>query len=330
MPSVRNMLRAPLAVAYWLGAGQGKMAKNGDDVIVLCHGTAPRVAAELARQLRYLRRAFRIVPLAAFAASIEAPRQPGRPRQAAIIFDDGLRSNVLVAYPILRALGIPATFFVCPGLIEERRWLWTHEVRRRLQFAGRHLRQSLALEFGAPAELEAFVAWMKELGFAQRKRVETRLRQATAAFVPSDMDREAFDLAGWDELRSLDPSIVTVGSHSMTHSILPRLSEPEIEAELRDSRRMLEAKLQRPAEFFSYPNGDVDERTLAGVRRYYRAAVCCTSVTLFDPHLMPSVHLPRGVLRLAWRVNGHPAPNEASSRRFLVGGTPERLEHQRR
>src|SRR5688572_61567 len=122
MPSVRNMLRAPAAVAYWLGAGQRKTAENGDDMIFLCHGTPRRHAARLERQLRYLRRVFTIVPLAEFAASPTGPRTPGGRRRAAITFDDGLRSNMLVAYPILRALGIPATFFVCPGLIEERRW----------------------------------------------------------------------------------------------------------------------------------------------------------------------------------------------------------------
>ena len=314
MPSVQNMLRAPRAVGYWLGVGQRRTVEDGDDIIFLCHGTPRRMAAQLERQLRYLRRAFTMVPLAAFAASMSAARTPGRRRRAAITFDDGLRSNVRVAYPILRALGIPATFFVCPGLIEERRWLWTHEARRRLQVAGRHLRQELAIELGAPAEVEAFVQWMKKIDFPRRTRVEARLKQATAAFVASDQDREAFDLAQWDELRALDPSIVTVGSHTMTHPVLPSMSAAEIEAEVRDSRRMIEAKLARPAEFFSYPNDDVDERTLACVRRHYRAAVCCRYMTRLDPHLMPSVHLPRGVLALAWNVNRQGATSPDTSR----------------
>jgi peptidoglycan/xylan/chitin deacetylase (PgdA/CDA1 family) len=313
LPSVRNMLRAPRAVGYWLGVGQRRMVEDGEDLIFLCHTTPRRMADRLERQLRYLRRAFRIVPLTEFAASISAPRKPGRGRRAAIIFDDGLRNNVVVAYPMLRALGVPATFFVCPGLIEERRWLWTHETRRRLQFAGRPLRQALAAELGAPPEVEPLVQRMKEIDFPRRMRIETRLRQATVGFVPSEADREAFDLADWRELRSLDPSIVTVGSHSMTHPILPSLSAAEIEAELRDSRRVIEAKLARPAEFFSYPNGDVDERTLAGVRRYYRAAVLCNPVTGSDPHLMPCIHLPSGVLALAWNVNQRGAAAAALS-----------------
>jgi hypothetical protein len=41
------------------------------------------------------------------------------------------------------------------------------------------------------------------------------------------------------------------------------------------------------------------------VRRYYRAAVICKAETPVDPYLMPNVHLPRGVLSLAWTLN-HP------------------------
>jgi peptidoglycan/xylan/chitin deacetylase (PgdA/CDA1 family) len=288
------MLRAPRAVSYWLGVGQRRMVEDGADLVFLCHGTPRATAERLERQLRYLRRAFRIVPLAAYAAAIGAPRKPGRRRWAALVFDDGLRSNVTVAYPMLRALGVPAAFFVCPGLIEERRWLWTHEVRRRLQFAGR-----------APGAIEALVERMKTLDYPRRLRVEAALRRATAGFVPSEADREAFDLADWRELRSLDPSLVTVGSHSMSHPILPSLDSAGIEAELRDSRRLIEARLGRPAPFFSYPNGDADERTLAGVRRHYRAAVRYQSATAIDPHQIPCTHLPRGVLSLAWNVN-HP------------------------
>src|SRR5262245_20436425 len=185
MPGVRSILRAPRAVGYWLGVGQRRMAEDGADIIFLCHGTPRTTADWLERQLRYLRRAFTIVPLVAFAASLGAPRTPGRKRRAAIIFDDGLRSNIVVAYPMLRALGVPATFFVCPGLIEERRWLWTHEARRRLQFAGRPLRQGLAAELDVPAEVEPFVQRMKEIELPRRMRIEARLRQATAGFVPS-------------------------------------------------------------------------------------------------------------------------------------------------
>ena len=303
MPNMRTLLAAPYAVGCWLGVA-GRDARKGPDLIFTYHGTPPQRAAELERQLRYLRREFRIVPLASLAAST---RQPARAvRQVAITFDDGLRSNVAVAYPILRKLGIAATFFVCPGLIEEGRWLWTHEMRRRFDYAGRGLRQELAAELGAPALLEPFIEWMKSLDLSTRKRVEARLREATARFVPTAADRDAFDLAGWRELRALDPATVSVGSHSMTHPILPALSAAELQFELRDSRRAIEAKLPGPAELFAYPNGDVDANALACARRYYRIAVTTEASAVLpghDLHLVPRLYAPSGVLRLAWRLN---------------------------
>jgi hypothetical protein len=90
------------------------------------------------------------------------------------------------------ALGIPATFFVYPGLIEERRWLWTREARRRLQSARPHVRHELARELVVSAEVENFVQWIKKPDFPRRTRVEAmlRLRYATRAFVASEADRE--------------------------------------------------------------------------------------------------------------------------------------------
>jgi len=322
MPTARALLRAPLAVAYWLGA-TSKNGETGNDVVFRYHGTPRHLAAQLRMQLRYLRRVFTFVPLDTIIASLGEAKRPGQPRQAAIIFDDGLRSNVEVAYPVLRSLGIPAAFFVCPGLIDARKWLWTHETRRRLAFARPCLRSELARELKAPADPEGFVQWMKELELPQRARAEERLRQATADFVPSEADREAFDLAQWAELRSLDPAVITIGSHSMTHPILPRLSEPEIEIELRDSRRVLEARLDRRIDLFSYPNGDLDWRALAVARRHYRAAVAHGAGMPLDPHLVSSVHLPDGVLRLAWWVNREAGGIvERSTQRLIRAGTP--------
>ena len=65
----------------------------------------------------------------------------------------------------------------------------------------------------------------------------------------------AYSKAYYDRLLAAGNEI---GSHSMTHPVLPSMSTGEIEAELAESRCMIEAKLGRPAEFFSYPNGDVD------------------------------------------------------------------------
>ncbi len=270
------------------------------DFILMYHGTPRQDAARLAGQLRALAWFFDIVPLAALAE----PRR-GR-RRAALTFDDGLRSNVTVAYPILRALGLTATFFLCPGLIEQDRWLWNHEARERLRSLPPAAIARLAAAVGAPVPFEApqpFVMWMKTLGLARRHGVEAEIRSATAAFAPSDVQREQFDLAGWEELKALDPRVVTIGSHSATHPILTSLSADEIDAEVAVSRAWLEAELGRPVSDFCYPNGDFDARVLETARRHYERAVAVDGASLrsdADPHRLPRLAAHPGYsLRLA-------------------------------
>ena len=252
--------------------------------VFMFHGTPRTEATMLERQLLFLSGLFEVVPL-------ERIGEPGgRRRRVALTFDDGLRSNVTVAYPILRKLRIPATFYVCPELIERRRWLWNHEMRARLATLEKGAFMALANYVGAPQEREAFIAWMKRLDLASRRPVEQAVRRATRWFVGSLEQHEAYDLASWDELARLDPAIVTIGSHTLSHSILTSLTEPEMEREIRESRSFIEQRLQRPAEHFCYPNGDFTPAALKLVRQTYRTAVTTEPGQMpaaCDLHLIP-------------------------------------------
>lgn len=270
------------------------------DRILMYHGTPRADAAALERQLRVVSLAFPIVPLEELAT-----KKSGRPR-VALTFDDGLRSNVEVAYPILRKLGISATFFVCPGLIDAGQWLWNHEARQRLLTLPSEGLNELAQSVGAPAEVEAFVEWMKTLEIARRREVEKEIRAATPSFKPTEAQRAEYDLAGWSELKGLDPRTVTIGSHTMTHPILTSLTPEETDAEMRESRVELEKRMDREVSIFCYPNGNLNEGALASARRYYRSAVTVEPGRLegeIDPHLMPrfSAH-PKGLKRLVRRM----------------------------
>src|SRR5689334_1221872 len=132
------------------------------DRILMYHGTPRADAAALERQLRIVGMAFPVVPL----LDLITGKKGSRPR-VALTFDDGLRSNVDVAYPILKKLGLTATFFVCPGLIDGEQWLWNHEARQPLLTLSVGRLNELATCVGAPAEVEAFVEWMKTLDIAR-------------------------------------------------------------------------------------------------------------------------------------------------------------------
>ncbi len=279
------------------------MGLRDGDCILMYHGTPKRDAGALARQLACIAVAFDVVPLRDLV-------YPGRRlrRRIALTFDDGLRSNVEVAYPILERLGLTATFFVCPGLVDRGAWLWNHEARQRLLSMTPEERKELAESVGAPAEVEACIEWMKGLKLAERRVVEDEIRAATPRYSPSAAERDEFDLARWNDLRRMDPRVVEVGSHTLSHPILTSLSPNEVESEVRDSRYALESRLNRPVSVFCYPNGNLDDGALAAARRHYRSAVTVEPGSLagdVDPHRLPryAAH-PRGSLRLARRLAG--------------------------
>jgi peptidoglycan/xylan/chitin deacetylase (PgdA/CDA1 family) len=198
---------------------------------------------------------------------------------------------------MLKALALPATFFVCPALIDSGAWLWNHEARQRLR--------RLSLE---PERIEARIESMKRLPFAERLEEEARIREATPGFMPTGQERHEFDLAGWHELEALDPTLITIGSHTLTHPILPSLDALHLEREVAQSRRILEERLRRPVELFAYPNGDVDARSLDCVRRHYRGAVTVEEGNVLpgsDTHLLPRINVPGSRLRLALALHDH-------------------------
>jgi peptidoglycan/xylan/chitin deacetylase (PgdA/CDA1 family) len=296
---------ASRAVAYWSGLTAPDDRAEPVARILCFHGTPKYQAAEFERQLRYLKRHFTIVSLRQLHAKLQT-RSDARGRLLALTFDDGLRNNVSVAYPILRRLEIPATFFVCPELIEHRCWLWNHRARQRLRFASEGLRREIAEQYDAPCEVDAFIAWMKTLDRVSRRVVEKTLRDATLRYVPSAAERHEFDLAGWQELRAVEHSLVTIGSHGMSHAILPCLKPEEVEHEVAHSRRMIEARLERAVEFFAYPNGDHSPLVVECARRHYTAAVDCSQQWVqlpYDLHVLARTVPPRGLLRLVLCLN---------------------------
>lgn len=64
----------------------------------------------------------------------------------------------------------------------------------------------------------------------------------------------------------LDSERVTVGSNTKTHPALPEVESAEqLLEEVRGSKQDLEAELKTKINYFSYPNGDLDDRALKAV-----------------------------------------------------------------
>lgn len=253
-------------------------------------------------QLLHLRRHFRVVPLADLLAKI--PRFEGDGRVVALTFDDGQRNNCTEAYPVLRELGLPATFFVCPGAIEHQRWIWTQEARLRLDWLSAGARRELAQSWSTGDDSEAMLERLKAMPTDERIQRVDDLRAASRAFVPTPEQRAYYDIMRWDELRALDPRLVTIGSHTISHPVLTRCSRAAQAEEIRESRRWLEREVGRAVRFFSYPCGAHDAGVVQLVAQVYDAALAGTGLVRqgADRFTVPRVPFAPDLPLMAWRM----------------------------
>ena len=296
------------ALSFHCGLSSAIARRQGFGRIVMYHGVPPEGAQTLSEQLSYLARNFKVVSLETLVNRLANDGRPGA-NEIVLTFDDGLRNNLTVVYPILRELNVPATFFVCPALIENGAWLWNHEMRCRLQTLPASALAELRMKLLAPGtSVDGIVEWMKTLRLLRRRQCEALVRQATPDFQPTPRQQAAFDIMDWDDLLSLDSRLITVGSHTQSHPILTTLSDQEIELELLDSHRCLEQRLQRPVDYFCYPNGSYDKRAYQVVKKAYRAAVTTESGMVdgresFDLHRLPRIPSAESAALTAWRLH---------------------------
>ena len=296
---------------HWLGlaSGHSLRAARAQQAtrIITFHGVGvPDCAADVFEaHLEFLCKNFNVVPLARIVERL-LRKEPPAADEIALTFDDGLRNNLTVAYPLLKKYRAPAVFFLVPGLIDAERWLWVHEARERLRTLAPDRASALAAPLGFPADSGDVVAWMKTLPLAQRQRVEAEIRAATPGFAPTSQHRLMFDLMNWDEVRLLDPELVTIGAHSVTHPILANSTAEELVQEIDGCRPMLEQRIGRPVNFFCYPNGDFNPAVLARAREAYQAAVIVKAGFVkpgHDLHQLPRINNAHALPLFAWRLH---------------------------
>ncbi|PTY04634.1 polysaccharide deacetylase [Opitutaceae bacterium EW11] len=113
-------------------------------------------------------------------------------------------------------------------------------------------------------------------------------------------------LMGREQVREWLAAGHEIGSHTLSHPRLTRLTAPQQRAEIRDSKAILEDMFDVPVKHFCYPYGDCDE----ALAEIVADAGYATASTLFEgvntqlspAHLLPRIearHPPRN-LRWVW------------------------------
>jgi peptidoglycan/xylan/chitin deacetylase (PgdA/CDA1 family) len=213
-------------------------------------------------QLRYVKEHYDAITFRDVIAAMDGgPRLPKRP--VIITFDDGFDDNFQNAFPLLRDHGLPATFFISTQYIDSARTFWFDRVAALMMVMPPRALSLPELDQPLPTGDDIGA---RRASAARLLEVLKAVPDARRVAILELADREWGDRLArthsckshpmtWDQVRAMQQGGMEFGSHTHTHPILSRLTPPQLEHELAESRRILEKELGRPCEVISYPVG---------------------------------------------------------------------------
>lgn len=300
---IKRMLAAVL-----VGIGVDRFGRHRNRhrlLVVMYHGVTRReydppvwtqLPEEVFRgQLEFLARAYQPVALPRVLAAIAGDET--LPERAVLVtFDDGLRNNATVAWPILRQLGIPATIFLTVDFIGTDRFFWVDELYMHLVEAARSGRTwPLADRDEVEARLRAGKLWEAYLHLVEQyKRLAEAARDENLATLAAALPfaraeyEEDFGLMDWRQVEAMHgEGGIDFGVHTATHQILAEMDPTRAEHELAGAKQILEERLGAPAPAFCYPNGrrgrDFRPEHERQLREIGYTCAFATDRALFDP-----------------------------------------------
>jgi peptidoglycan/xylan/chitin deacetylase (PgdA/CDA1 family) len=222
-------------------------------------GVFSATAEQFDSQIAYFKRRFHMATLEEVFAMLDGDAPRGT--SVLITFDDGYLDNYTVAFPILRAHGVQAVFFLPTAFIGTGRLPWWDMIAYIIK---KSVKKRIHLAYPEPA--------IFDLTGEGGKRTSMQILQLFTQPAVKDPERFIADLErvcevsrpkgtaercflDWDEARDMQQNGMAFGSHTHSHEILTKLS-PELQREeARHSRQILEFELNRCVDILAYPVG---------------------------------------------------------------------------
>ncbi|WP_375583754.1 polysaccharide deacetylase family protein [Cyclobacterium xiamenense] len=184
----------------------------------------------------YLSKNYNFISLDMLVEAIQRKDSSHLPKKAMVVtFDDGHAGNYALL-PVLKKYKVPATIFICSGIIDTGRHYWFREGLDRQTI--RHLKE---------IPNKDRIAFLRSKGFELEKEYPVK---------------QALSMAQIEEMSPF----VSFQSHTVSHPILSRCEDEESEWEISESKRALEKKLKRPINAIAYPNGSYTKREVVFAR----------------------------------------------------------------
>lgn len=218
------------------------------------------------------------------ALDVLGGRRQARRDLFVVTFDDGYRDVYDNAFPVLKSLGVPATLYVASGYVGTDR----HFAHDRLFHLVRTVleRKFRPLYDGLPPETSLLLEPVLQ-GARPAAALDvliSRVPAATLEAIISGLARQLGEspevahagcaVMGWDEVRRMAAAGITLGAHTVNHTVLTLETPERAGEELAQSRAEIERQVGGPVLDFAYCNGWYSDALVALlVRHGYRSAI---------------------------------------------------------
>ena len=234
----------------------------------------PEPAARFEAALRYIKTHFHPVT----EAEVYEHRVKGRPLPARALhlsFDDGFAECYTVARPLLLKHGIPCTFFITSGWLDNQRMFYRNKVSLCLERLAELPHDAARMVFtslnhAVDAKLvdgKDFKRWIMALQ-AKDEPVIDMAAKMLGLDIKEYLSRRQPYLTS-QQIVDLHKDGFTIGAHTVSHTKLAMLASDEIEAEIVESARSVQMLTDADRIPFSFPYSatGIDRRQLAAIRQ---------------------------------------------------------------
>lgn len=257
-------------IQYWRHFSDFKNATG--KIVILYHGidnsnqirlnTKFISARKFEKQIRLIKKHFQIVDLQTLCSE-----PAGNKLQVAISFDDGFENNYLVAKPILEKYQVPATFFISRPQVHGYDILWADLVDlATIDSPNKLLIDEKPFYKKGKEFVDVSGQSLKKMCTASGRQFIEKIYQA---FLPYSRFRiepkwnTFWKLMSEDQIKeiSMNP-LFEVGAHGIMHTSIHLLSLEEAQQELILSKNNLERIIKQPVNWFAYPQGSANDKSI--------------------------------------------------------------------
>ncbi len=240
------------------------------------------------------------------------------PKRAVVLtVDDGYADFYKYGFPELKKRNLGATFFVTYDFVAGKCWLWPDIIEYALlkadgsgfncPYREHAVYYPLGTESDRLSLVFQLVNYCKGLANTERLSFIDRLMLALGVDIPAIPPKE-YQSVTWSQLQEMQEHGIEIGAHTISHPILSKLDDSELEYELIESGHLLSQKLGREVRSCCYPNsaeGDIDDRVLALMdQSNYLSAVFGTNLNRWDMKRLPRMGLDNDPIDFLWKLAG--------------------------